>query len=784
MEAIVPVSFAALVREMADQVAAHAPADAQPPRSRIRLMTTHTPPASGVLDPLLAGARAAGRRVLLEAEVYAVLARAGFDVPRHFFWRGCPTDAPGDSLAAFLEGLPCDETVLKIVSPGILHKTEVGGIAFSGRSPDLVRAEASRLWVEVARRAPGADRLGILVSERLIPVSGSPAAETLVSFRRDPSFGPVLVLGLGGVLTEWFSSLAQGRSSVVLRPGRVREALRRAAARQPALGLLFAPSRLHPEAPLNLDLVAERLESLALGAEVFEELEVNPMVLASDGRWVAADGKARLARDRPQTGHRPLRKIASLLRPASAVVVGASATALNPGRIILRNLKHAEGLHYGHLHGVHPTETAIDGIPCVPRVEDLPEAVDLAVVAVPAEGARDTIRALCATGRAESIILIPGGFAEIGRTELEQEIVSALAVSRARPDEGPVLVGGNCLGIVSKRQYNTFFLPQYKLPFHDAPGDNLVAVSQSGAYLVSLTSNLDGIVFPRASISFGNQMDLTVADFVEHFLEDDSVSVLACYVEGFKPGDGERFMEICRRIRARGRRVIVFKAGRTALGAAAAQSHTASLAGDYTVARDLLEDAGVVVADTLDMFEDYVKAFTLLFDRLPVGRRLGVLSNAGFECATVLDRLYALEPAVLSESTRVRLRACLPKIAHADNPVDTTPMADTRSFVAAAAALLEDPAVDALLVSPIPVTPALEDLPPDLAGVHAENIYAPGSLPQELLRLFSQSRKPMAVCVDSGRLYDDFVAVLQRGGIPVYRKIDRASRALSALCTA
>ena len=468
------------------------------------------------------------------------------------------------------------------------------------------------------------------------------------------------------------------------------------------------------------------------------------------------------------------------------MVVGASATALNPGRIILRNLKHAEGLRYGHLHAIHATQSAIDGIPCVPRVEDLPEAVDLAVVAVPAEGARDTIRALCAAGRAESIILIPGGFAEIGRTDLEQEIVAALAASRARPDEGPVLVGGNCLGIVSKRQYNTFFLPQYKLPFHDAPGDNLVAVSQSGAYLVSLSSNLDGIVFPRASISFGNQMDLTVADFVEHFLEDDSVGVLACYVEGFKPGDGERFVELARRDPRAGTPGDRVQGGPDrARGAAAAQSHTASLAGDYAVARDLLEDAGVVVAETLNMFEDYVKAFTLLFDRLPVGRRLGVLSNAGFECAAVLDRLYALEPAVLSESTRARLR----RVPSRHRPRRQSRGRDARwptprSFVAAAAALLEDPAVDALLVSPIPVTPALEDLPPDLAGIHAENIYAPGSLPQELLRLFRQSRKPMAVSVDSGRLYDDFVTVLQRGGIPVYRKIDRASRALSALCTA
>ena len=92
--------------------------------------------------------------------------------------------------------------------------------------------------------------------------------------------------------------------------------------------------------------------------------------------------------------------------------------------------------------------------------------------------------------------------------------------------------------------------------------------------------------------------------------------------------------------------------------------------------------------------------------------------------------------------------------------------------------------MDALLVSPIPVTPSLDILAPDPSGAHSENIFSPGSLAQELLRLFRETEKPLVVNVDSGRLYDDFVGVLQRGGIPVYRKIDRASRALSALCSA
>lgn len=729
-------------------------------------------------------------RTLLEHEVYGLLSSTGIEAPRSLLWRGEPEAPVPADVEAFLAGLPSDEVVLKIASPDILHKTEAGGVAFASRKGEAVLRAAGKVWSETARLAPGARREGVLLVERLPVASGSLGAELLLSFKRDPAFGPVLVLGVGGVLTEWWGEATGGASTVVLSPGRVADGLSEALGRSSVLSLLFRRSRLFPEPPVALEAAVERLEALArvatadeAGALPLRELELNPVVVLPSGRWVALDGKGWRARLPVPPVPRPIRKIEKLLRPRSAVVVGASATSLNPGRIILRNLRLSDGITYGRLWAVHPKEATIDGVPCVRSPEDLPEAVDMAVVAVPAEGARDAIRAFCRTGRAESIILIPGGFAETGRRELEDEIRGAVAASRTSPGGGPVLLGGNCLGVVSKRQYNTFFLPQYKLPFHDAPGDRLVAVSQSGAYLVSLTSNLDGIVFPKASISYGNQMDLTVADFLEFLEADEEVKVVACYVEGFAPMDGARFVAAARRLREQGKRVLAFKAGKTALGAKAAQSHTASLAGDYAVARALLEDAGVIVTATLDMFEDYTKVLTMLGDRQLHGRRAAIVSNAGFECSAVLDKLYDLVPAALAEGTKARLASVLPAIAHADNPVDATPMATTSDFVAACEAILEDPGVDALLVSPIPVTPALDNLAPDLTGGHPENIHSPGSLPQELLRVFRATKKPLVVNVDSGRLYDDFVTVLQRGGIPVFRKIDRASRALSALLT-
>jgi acyl-CoA synthetase (NDP forming) len=151
--------------------------------------------------PMIHAARAAGRTDLLEHEVYAVLAAAGFDVPRHVFWNGAPELVPTE-IEDFLRGFRGDDVVLKIVSPDLAHKSDVGGLSFSKKSPASVIAAARTMWDDVARRAPAAQRLGILVVERLVPATGTPAAEALLSFKHDPAFGPVLVFGIGGLLTE------------------------------------------------------------------------------------------------------------------------------------------------------------------------------------------------------------------------------------------------------------------------------------------------------------------------------------------------------------------------------------------------------------------------------------------------------------------------------------------------------------------------------------------------------------------------------------------------------
>lgn len=786
---------------------------------------------------ILMAATAEGRASLLEHEAYALLAGFGIPTPPHLFVPLGGRVAESD-LAAIRGG----EAVVKIVSPDIAHKSDVGGLRFARRDAAEVARAIDEMTADVRRRAPAADLRGALVVERVAFDANLPGTEYLASVRVDPAFGPVILFALGGLLAEWYGRLAATTTRVFLPvDGFDRERAIATITASPLGEIALAPSRIHARAPIDARALGGALEGLAQLAAAtmaaperdawgggavgggrrvsssgardaawprLAEIEINPLA-AAGGRLVALDAIARLARApeasaRPPRAPRPIAAIAPLLHPRSAAVCGASNKSVNAGRIILRNLRTANGIDYGHLYAIHPSAPSIDGVRCYPDAASLPECVDLAVVSVPAASARASIGDLIGMRRARAIILIPGGFAETGRGDLAHGIADDLAAARARAADaasregggasggsasgsgaaGPVLLGGNCLGIVSKGEYNTFFLPHYKLPFHDAPGDNLVVVSQSGAYLVTLTSNLDGIIFPRASVSYGNEMDLTAADFLEYYLDHEAdARIFGFYVEGFPEGEGRRFLRLVRRATAEGRAVVVYKAGKTAAGAEAAASHTASMAGDYEVARALLAGAGAIATETLNMFEDYTKSITMLAGRAVGGRRVGVITNAGFEAGAVSDHLYALELARLSRETESRVAAALPEIAHAQNPVDATPMANTSAFIAAVEAVAADPNVDMLIVSAIPAAATLDVLAPDLTGAHEENIFAMGSLPAELVRVNRAITKPMVVTIDSGRLYDPSVMVLERAGIPVFRKIDRASRALSAVAS-
>jgi acyl-CoA synthetase (NDP forming) len=308
-------------------------------------------------------------------------------------------------------------------------------------------------------------------------------------------------------------------------------------------------------------------------------------------------------------------------------------------------------------------------------------------------------------------------------------------------------------------------------------------LAQSGAFAVARWSKL-GAAAPRYVVSVGNQTDLTLGDYLTYLADDDDVAVYACYVEGFRPGDGERWLRAARTVVATGRTVILYRAARTAAGRAAGQSHTAAIAGDYVVTRELATAAGVLVAETLDEFDDLLRVATMLADRPPGGPRVGAVSNAGFECVAFGDGAGALQFPSLGEATVAGLRDLLAHqrldgVVDVCHPLDVTPMMDDAALAEAVRLLLADDGVDVGVVGVVPLTGALQTLP---AGVeHREQLDGSGAIAARLARLRQTQDKPFVVVVDAGAAYDPLAAFLDRAGIPTFRTMDRALRILGRL---
>jgi acyl-CoA synthetase (NDP forming) len=742
-----------------------------------------------LLPQVLASAAAEGRDLLLEPEVYSLLSASGIDVPRHRF-----VASPEEVGEDLLPGLGSSQVIVKVVSPDILHKSDVGGIAACAAEVGEIRRTVASVLQTVASRSPEARLRGALVVERIHHTGGA-GREVLAGFRHDRAFGPVIFFGVGGLDAEYLQR--------VLKPERARAVRSTLGLIENSAGSLIRGTLVHdvlcgnlrgaqhqPVPERLLVRLIMRLSALADASAGFfpegglglSELEVNPFVVAEDGRIVALDGLARLHRPLPPAPPRPVDRLRSLLLPSSALVIGVSAESLNVGRVILRNLLEGGGIPSDRIFVVHPRKASIDGCLAFPSLAALPEPVDLAVVSVPAGGGADRVVVdLVENRRAKSVTLISGGFGETeGGKAAEAKMREAVERSHLSPDGGVLVNGGNCLGIISvPGGYSTFFLPPYKLPFHDAPGQNVASISQSGAYLVTQISNLDRAVRPRYAISFGNQVDVTVSDYLEYLEKDPEVRVFAVYLEGFRRGDGRRFLEVAGRLVSQGRKVLFYKAGRTREGREAASSHTAAIVGDHEVTRELARSVGILDCLTLDMFEDYLMTFSFLAERKTLGKRVAVLSNAGFECTAAADKLYGLELTELSAATRGRLKELLPAgVVDVHNPVDTTPVTPTELYAGCVEALRDDPEVDGLVVASVPATPYLENLA--RGEGHGEDIARESSLPSRLIRIFRESSKPMVFSVDSGPLYEECVQMMKRAGLPCFRKVDRATRALAA----
>ncbi len=709
------------------------------------------------------------------------------------------------------------EVAVKIVSPEILHKSDVGGVAFvpnrSAAVKAAIRAMMSRVPARFAewlpergngegtgsRTAQDADAKirGTLIVERVAAEDIGFGSELLVGLRNSREFGPVVTMGLGGLDVEYLNERLRERGALaigsahLLRRGGIPPALSRLA----VIDKLVGGFRGKP-APLTMPALVDIFERFGRLGELFspfgrkfpyviEELEVNPFVIRG-GSLLPLDGLCRFSRRHEAARPAIHEQIEHLLRPSSIGIIGVSER-LNLGHIILKNILR-EGFPRERVYVVKPGISEIEGCRCVPEIRDLPETVDLFVLTLGAEQSPSVIEALVTFGKARSVIIIAGGLGEKQGTEvLEENIRGLLKWGRETGKVTPVVNGGNCMGIYSAPgKYDTTFLPAHKLASPGKTSPRLVYVTQSGAFLGSRMSKLPRVE-PLYAISLGNQLDLTASDYLGHFLAERDASTYALYIEGFLPGDGLAFARAAREMVKRGKTVLVYKSGRSPEGRKATAGHTASVAGDYDVCRAVLESSGVFVAETIAEFEDALRVLPRLAGKTFAGRRAALVSNAGFECVVMADGLKGgdgLELARFSRATAAGIAGLfhplgIDRLQDVRNPLDLTPVADDATFAGAIDLVLADRGVDCAVISPVPLTAALQTLAP--APGHGEDIRSPQGLGRRLIEILGRSAKPAVVNLDAGVLYDPLAEMLEDAGIPVFRRVDDALRFLGKL---
>lgn len=455
------------------------------------------------------------------------------------------------------------------------------------------------------------------------------------------------------------------------------------------------------------------------------------------------------------------RDLDALFRPQSVAIVGASNQPQKWGHIVMKNV--LEGGFQGRVFPVNPKGGEVLGHTAYTSVRDIPEQVDLAFVGVAAKHIPGVVED-CGEAGCKVAVIVTSGFGEVGT---EGQVQQDRIVDTAR-SAGLRIVGPNCMGVYAAetRLYASIGLDPLR------PG-RVALISQSGNVGVALFRL--GIELGMGFHSFigvGNQADVGFHEYVEHVADDPECDVIALYLEGLQ--DGPAFFRAVRRCTP-SKPVIVLRGGRSRRGSRATHSHTGTLATDARMFRGLLQQAGGVMATSLEELIAYTQILSAV-PRKPSGRVAILTDGGGFGVvATDACEELGLELASPRPETQKRLRAHLPPYCSTGNPVDIGGDADSDPslFATCLEICLEDPDVESMLVTGIfggyRDVFADELNPSELgAGKRIPDIVRDAGKPTVVQSLWARADAPALQAVRSG-------------GVPVLESLDLSVRGLAAL---
>ncbi|MCX8188725.1 MAG: CoA-binding protein [Nitrososphaeria archaeon] len=444
-----------------------------------------------------------------------------------------------------------------------------------------------------------------------------------------------------------------------------------------------------------------------------------------------------------------------IFKPKTIALIGASREERKWGNIVLKNLI---GRGYkGKVYLVNPNIKEIYGLKCYNSILDINDDIECAYIAIPANLAQNVLKE-CGEKGVKGAIIISGGFSEIGKNGEEVEKGLLVIAKRYRFR----ILGPNTMGVYSAAMnMNATFTS-----FAPKPG-NIAFVSQSGYFGGQLFSaaNMEDIGFSIFA-NVGNQCDIQVHEVIEYLFYEENTKVITLYVEGLE--DGKRFIEKCSRV-SKHKPIVVYKAGKSPIGARATLSHTASLAGNDKIYDVAFEKAGAIrVSESYHLFE---YAHALETQHAANGNRLGIVSSSGGFCVSLSDTAYelGLEIPTIDIDTRKEIKKILMSYTSEPyNPIDTAGDLRNQIYPKIAKILLDKEYIDIVIISPtfglIDTVEALKE--------ETEALI-------EFLQLKKEYDKPIIFSLTN--FLTPIVKLLKRYRFPVYRTPEQCARAAYAL---
>lgn len=611
------------------------------------------------------------QKVITEESSKKLLSDYGIKVPPYAL---VTTPSEAETKASEI-GFPL---VAKVVSPAILHKTDVKGVKVGINSSSEAKAVFSEMYDRLSKKY---QLKGILL-EKMVP-SG---IEIIIGLQNDPQFGPVIMVGLGGILTEVFQDVSF--RVLPINDNDVEEMLKDLKGSKLLKGFRGSEA-------VDIGVLKDALLNIGrLGIDLapyFESVDFNPVILyprdycVVDAKIILRDSIKSdiVSMAKPNSTHMDL-----FFNAKSIALIGASPEVGKIGNSVLESLVKHE--YKGKVYPVNAKGyPEIMGIKAYKNLEDISEPIELVIVTVDLRFVPDLLRA-CGSKGIHNMVIISGGGKELGgeRAVIEQQVKDLSSSLGIR------IIGPNCIGVFNGDNRLDCAFQGHQRMLRPKKGD-VAFLSQSGTVGIAFMETSDSFGMSKM-VSYGNRSDVDEADMIWYLSEDPETKVLGLYVEGL--GDGRKFVNAAKDvINDRKKPIVVFKNGRSSRGAKQAASHTGSLGGTYKVVKGAFDQAGIISVDSYEELTGSLKALT--WQPVPSGNRVAMVTNGAGPIIAAIDQFerLGLQLAEITEETKQKLKDHYPPTYVIGNPCDVTGSANASDYSFAIQAFLDDPNVDIVM---------------------------------------------------------------------------------------